>query len=86
VGARVRTGTIEAVKRVWMVAMPLSMRQCRWGGAPYIQGQVVRGEAKPEELAVRRAQQVRQAKAQEWAEKQRVAKAPATAADKLAVE
>lgn len=85
VGARVRTGTVEAVKRVRMVAIPLSMRQRRWEGVPYIRDQVVRREAKPEELAARTAQEVR-AKAQQWAEKQCVAKAPVTAADKLAVE
>ena len=62
------------------------MHQCRGGGTPDIQDQAVRREAEPEEFAVRTAQEVRQAKAQEWAEKQHAAKAAATAVDKLAVE
>ena len=37
------------------------------GGAPDLQDQAVRREAEPEELTVHMAQEVRQAKAQEWA-------------------
>jgi len=48
------------------------------GGAPDVQDQAVR-EAEPEILAVRAAQEVRRAKAREWVEKRRAAKAPATA-------
>ena len=46
-----------------------SMHQCRGGGTPDIQDQAVQREAEPEELVVRTAQEVWQAKAQEWAEK-----------------
>ena len=46
------------------------------GGALDVQDQAILGEAEPEELAVRAAQEVRRAKAREWAEKRRAAKAP----------
>ena len=51
----------------------------RMGAIPDANGEAVREEAEPEELTARAVQEVRRAKAREWAEKRRAAKALAMA-------